>query len=74
EFAQNVFETGDVVAPPHDLVVIVRDEAVYYFLNGQLRGTLEMAIRQGNIAEASISFDGSSASCQFTDTWIWQWE
>ncbi|MEL7435806.1 MAG: hypothetical protein AAFN11_17805, partial [Chloroflexota bacterium] len=73
-FAQNVFETDNVVAPPHDLVVIVRDEAVYYFLNGQLRGTLEMAIRQGNIAEASISFDGSSASCQFTDTWIWQWE
>lgn len=74
DFVQNVFSVQEEAAPPHNMVVIVRGEQVDYFLNGQHRGRLEIAVREGNVAEASINFQEASTSCQFSDTWIWQWE
>ena len=74
EFIQNVYNLRtDNSSPPHDMVLIVRDEMLHYYLNGTHAASLEIGIREGAIAEAVVNFDTVNTNCQFNNLWVWQW-
>jgi hypothetical protein len=68
---------GEIVnfqAGTHHLLVIARDEILYYYVDGQYKGTLENSPVEGTVGDAVVNFDPISTSCTFNETWVWHWE
>jgi hypothetical protein len=74
-FAPGIFgESVEFEAGPHHLLLIARDDILYYYVDGQYKGTLENTAVDGMIGEAVVNFEPISTSCTFTDTWLWRWD
>ncbi|GAB1420807.1 hypothetical protein MASR2M15_09300 [Anaerolineales bacterium] len=76
-FKEDVFETGlfreDMPlsgSGNHTLVVIVREEYLYY-VDGWLVGRLEKVFENGGTNQVLVNFDAVTTSCSFLDTWLW---
>lgn len=73
-FIQNTFNSRiDLQQVPYEMVLIVRDEHIHYYLNGEHAASIEAPIRDGSIAEAVVNFEAANTNCQFNNTWVWQW-
>jgi hypothetical protein len=57
----------------HHMLLIVRADELLLFIDGLYRGRLEADTPPGAIANAVINFDPVTTSCDFTDTWVWNW-
>ncbi len=74
-FAPGVFgESADFEAGTHHLLIIARGDILYYYVDGQYKGTLENSAVEGMIGEAVVNFEPISTSCTFTETWLWRWD
>ena len=74
EFIQNIYNTRmNNSRPPYDIVLIVNDDTVHYYLNGIHLATMQAGIRDGVIAGTVVNFDPVNTSCQFNNLWVWQW-
>ncbi len=74
-FEPGIFGTGlDLEAGLLRLLVIVNDQQLLYYVNGQLAGTIETPSAAGGVGNAVINFEPTASSCQFTDTWVWAWD
>ena len=74
-FAPGIFgETANFEAGSHHLLVIARRDILYYYVDGQYKGTLENSAIDGMIGEAVVNFEPISTSCTFTETWLWRWD
>lgn len=74
EFIQNSFKLRiDNIRPPYELVLIIRDDLIHYFINGSHAMSLNIGTREGSIAEAVINFESVNTNCQFNNLWLWQW-
>lgn len=56
-----------------ELLVVVLGEVLHFFVDGQHAGTLDVEPVQGEIGGSVLNFDPQSATCRFTDTWVWRW-
>jgi hypothetical protein len=65
--------TPDFQAGAHHLLVIARGDILYYYVDGQYKGTLENKTVDGAIGDAVVNFEPISTSCTFTNTWLWRW-
>ena len=74
-FEPGIYGEGLALADgPQRLVVIGHDDALMYYINGQLVGRLESAATAGAIGNAVVNFDPTITSCQFQNTWVWNWD
>lgn len=75
DFIQNNFNLlTENTTSSYDLILIVRDEYIHYFINGQHVMSTIIAIRDASIAEAVVNFGAVNTSCQFNNLWVWQWD
>ncbi|MEO1286365.1 MAG: hypothetical protein AAFV93_01250 [Chloroflexota bacterium] len=74
-FIQNSFNMrNDLQRPPHNMLLIVRDDVIHYYVNGNHALTLTIGSREGSIGEAVINFDAVNTNCQFNNLWVWTWQ
>lgn len=74
EFIQNSFNIRtDNNSPPYQIILIVSDEMIHYFVNGTHAMSLSVGIREASIAEAVVNFEAVNTNCQYNNLWVWQW-
>lgn len=75
EFIQNTYNARLDASrrPPYDIVLIVQDTMVHYYLNGIHTASLEIGVREGLIAGSVVNFEAVNTNCQFNNLWVWQW-
>jgi hypothetical protein len=74
-FAPGIFgESAEFEAGTHHLLLIALGDNLYYYVDGQYKGTIENTAVEGTIGEAVVNFEPISTSCTFTDTWLWRWD
>ena len=74
EFIQNSFNIRiENTSPPYNLVLIVWDDTVHYFINGQYALSLDIGVRDASISEAVVNFEAVNTNCQYNNLWVWQW-
>ena len=61
------------VAESAELLVVVLDDVLHFFVNGVHAGTMDVEPVEGEIGSGVLNFDPQSANCRFTDTWVWRW-
>jgi hypothetical protein len=74
DFAPGIFGEGLEVnlAAPVNIMVVVTDDMLYFFVNGRRMGTMPIEPIDGPVGNALINFDPVNANCTFTDTWVWR--
>jgi len=73
-FQAGIFgEIDDFQTGTHYLLVIARTNTLYYYVDGQYKGTLENSPIEGAVGEAVVNFEPISTSCTFNETWVWHW-
>jgi Bacterial pre-peptidase C-terminal domain len=71
-FKPGIFGEGvNLKSPSHQLVVVAQDNQLFYYLDGLYRGTMKNEVIDGAVGNAVVDFEPISTSCQFTDTWVW---
>jgi hypothetical protein len=74
-FQPGIFrENAAAAANTHHLLIIVQAEILYYYVDGDYQGTIENPAVNGAVGNAVVNFEPISTSCQFTNTWLWQWD
>jgi hypothetical protein len=77
-FDPGVYGEGlDPEAFSHHVILIVWEEHVYFYVDGQLmpgdyEGLLEESPDEGTIAQAVVNFDAVQTSCTFSNVWLWR--
>jgi hypothetical protein len=59
---------------PHDLLVIVNGDILYYYVDKQHVGMLTLPLVEGSVGNAVVNFEPIDTTCQFNDTWLWRWD
>ncbi len=70
-FAENPAFAG---GGSHHLLVIADMNTLYYYIDGQLIGTLDDPHRAGEVGTAVVNFEGGPNTCRFTNLWVWEWD
>jgi hypothetical protein len=74
-FSDDLYGQNAEIGPGiHLLLVIADDNTVYYYVDRKLVGTLENAPQDGEIGIAAVNFEPNSTACQYTNSWLWEWE
>jgi hypothetical protein len=74
-FQPGIFsENGAAGSNTHHLLIIARGDILYYYLDGRYQGALDSPAANGAVGNAVVNFEPISTSCQFTNTWLWQWD
>jgi hypothetical protein len=58
----------------HQMLIIANENRLYYYLDGQLVGTLEEPAQDGEIGIAVVNFEGNTTACTYTNFWLWNWD
>jgi hypothetical protein len=58
----------------HHLLVIAADSILYFYVDGQSAGQLEIPLTEGEVGTAVVNFEGNDTTCQFSNLWLWRWE
>ena len=53
------------------LTLILVDSMLYFYVNGQFVGDLEVSPQAGGVGNALLNFEAINTTCQFSDTWLW---
>jgi hypothetical protein len=56
------------------LLVIANGDTLYYYIDDQYQGTLTNPAESGEIGNAVVNFEAIDTTCQFSDTWLWDWD
>ena len=56
-----------------NLLVVVVDSLIHYFVNGIYVGALDTPPVEGVVGNAILNYNSNSAVCRFSDMWLWQW-
>jgi hypothetical protein len=74
-FSPGIFGENELwdVTGEGELLVIVLDDVLHYYVNRHHTGTMELAGQEGEIGNVIVNFDPGDATCQFRDTWVWEW-
>lgn len=56
-----------------DLMVVVRDSRMYYYVNGVLVGNLPAETVSGMVGNAALNYAPLSSVCSFDEVWLWDW-
>lgn len=62
------------VTDSSDLVIVMLDGALYFYVNQTFAGTLELDLPTAGVGNVVLNFDAVSSNCEFTDTWVWRLE
>jgi hypothetical protein len=75
-FAPGIFAENErwSVTGDSELLVIVLEDTLHYYVNRYHAGTMEIAGQAGEFGNVIVNFDPGDATCQFRDTWVWEWE
>jgi hypothetical protein len=74
EFIQNLYNNRiDLQAPPYQLLLIVNETEVAYFINGSFALSMSMSRNEGTVGEAVVNFEAVNTNCQFNNFWLWTW-
>jgi hypothetical protein len=75
-FAPGLFGEDPALSPgnPHHLLVIAADPILYFYVDGQSVGQLEIPLTQGEVGTAVVNFEGIDTTCQFSNLWLWRWD
>ncbi len=58
----------------HTLIVILQKDQLLYYVDGTFAGKMPNKVVVGSVGNAVVNFDPIHTSCQFTDTWVWNWD
>ena len=74
-FAPGIFGENPayVERETQDLLVVVRDDTLLFFVNGEYGGRMNVESRTGTVGNAQVNFEPNNATCDFSDTWLWTW-
>ncbi len=61
---------GVAAATEHELLVIVGDETIHYFLDERYVGSLDSIPRIGGVGIAAVNYDEVRTGCLFNDLWL----
>lgn len=61
------------VAEPNELLIVVNEDRLFYYINGRYAGDLEIEPVEGSVGNVVVNFDPVDAVCRFADTWLWRW-
>lgn len=75
-FSQGMYGESDLwdANETNNLLVVLNDALLHYFINGFHVGTLEIDSVDGEIGNVLLNFDPIETTCQFDDIWLWSWE
>ncbi|MCU0480679.1 MAG: hypothetical protein MUE54_05635 [Anaerolineae bacterium] len=75
-FSDGIFGTNEswTVANSSQLLVVVNEGMLYYYVNYILVGQMPVANITGQVGNAVLNFDPLRTNCQFRNTWVWRWE
>lgn len=74
-FEPGLFAENPVIAgSSHHLLVIAAQDRIYYYVDGKYAGSIEDIVREGQVGNAAVNFEPIPTVCQFTNTWVWQWQ
>ncbi|MBZ0292026.1 MAG: hypothetical protein K8L99_05595 [Anaerolineae bacterium] len=75
QFAPGIFGENATLAASdtHNLLLVLADDQLHYYIDGTLVGSLEDSAEAGEIGNAAINFEPAATSCQFNNTWLWAW-
>jgi hypothetical protein len=74
QFRPGIFGTlSNISGTTHNLLVVARDDQLYYYIDGFYRGALSNPAVEGSIGGAVVNFNPVDTSCTFTDIWLWRW-
>lgn len=77
--------TGDIFSPgisgvdtsfstgQHQMLIIASESTLYYYLDGQLVGSLEEPAQDGEIGIAVVNFEPNTTACTYNNLWLWNW-
>jgi hypothetical protein len=73
EYYNTIFQTDETLgSPPHDILIISRDQALHIYINQVYRGTLQPEQQQGGLGTAIVNYEDSPASCIYRNLWLWK--
>jgi hypothetical protein len=73
EYYNTIFQTDETLgSPPHDILIISRDQALHIYINQVYRGTLRPEQQQGGLGTAIVNYEDSPASCIYRNLWLWK--
>jgi len=58
---------------PHQLLVVADGRGLLFYADGQFVGEQAAAVSGGAVGNAALSFANLTATCRFSDTWLWVW-
>ena len=53
------------------LTLILLDTALYFYVNGQFVGDVDIRPQAGGVGNALLNFEAINTTCQFSNTWLW---
>lgn len=73
-FAEGIFDTRPDWADndSHNLIVVINDGQLHYFVNGVYAGQLAIDPINGEVGNVLLNYDAVESRCQFDDTWLWR--
>jgi hypothetical protein len=74
-FEQGIYGEGISwdIASQSNLLVVVDDDVLNYYINFVHVGTMEIEPLEGAVGNVVVSFGPVDATCRFSETWMWSW-
>ena len=73
-FAPGIFgQTANFTGNSRHLLLIVRGDVLLLYVDGRYQGRMADLERDGSVGNAVVNFEPISTTCQFKDTWVWNW-
>ncbi|MEZ4666788.1 MAG: hypothetical protein R3E39_02510 [Anaerolineae bacterium] len=74
-FLPGIFgENPEIAGNTHKLMVIVQPDNLLFYIDGLYAGSSATEKLTGGVGNAVVNFDPVRTSCQFQETWVWNWE
>lgn len=74
-FAPGLFGENPALRPgiPHQLLVIASGPILYFYVDGQSAGQLEVPITEGQVGAAVVNYEAIDTTCRLNNVWLWRW-
>jgi hypothetical protein len=56
------------------LLIIADDTTLYYYIDGNLVGSLQTTAGIGEVGIAVVNYETITTVCQYSDVWLWRWD
>ncbi len=74
-FAPGLYGENPALRPgvPHQLLVIASGPILYFYVDGQSAGQLEVPITEGQVGAAVVNYEAIDTTCRLNNVWLWRW-